>query len=247
MRLLILKAGDTVGAIIERHGDFDRMFEAPIAGLDLEIQVVPVHRGDPLPDIGAVEAVIITGSPSSVTKREPWADALARYTSDLVDAGRPLLGVCYGHQILAHARGGRVEQNPLGYEIGTIDLEITGAGRADPLIGSLRGPMRFQSVHADAVVSLPEEAQLLATSERSAVQAFSIGDRTWGVQFHPEMTRSIMSMYVDARIENVRADALRSREDPEARLAAVRRSITDTPSGPELLIRFIALAKEKLG
>src|SRR5687767_6239565 len=216
MKLTLVKTGDTAQTIREKYGDFDRMFLDQLGGLELDIQLVQAHRGDPLPKPEHVELMIMTGSPSSVTKLEPWAESLAKWMNDLVDADKPVLGVCYGHQLLAHARGGRVEKNPLGYEIGTVPIELTREGESDPLLGALGRPLTFNTVHADAVVSLPEGSIVLAKNERSEVQAFAIGDRVWGVQFHPEITKPLMEMYLEARAQYVREDAIRRGVDPEA-------------------------------
>lgn len=247
MRLLLVKTGDTADSIQRACGDFDRMFLDQIGDL-IDVRVVHAHQGEPLPPVKEVDAMLMTGSPYSVTTLEPWAESLSRWTRDLVDADRPVLGVCYGHQLLAHALGGRVERNPLGYEIGTITVSLTPEGENDPLLGRLDGrPLRFNSVHADAVTELPEGATILATNERTAVQAYSVGDRVWGVQFHPEITKRIMEMYLEERRYRVVADAHRAGEDPEAAVEEVRRGIEETPQGSALLRAFILLAKEKLG
>ena len=244
MKLLLIKTGDTAPLIRERYGDFDRMFLDQLEGLPVEIQLVQAHRGEPMPPIGDVDLMIMTGSPSSVTKLEPWAESLARWTSDLVDAGKPVLGVCYGHQLLAHARGGRVERNPRGYEIGTVPIQLTEAGRSDPLLSSLEEPLLFNTVHSDAVVVLPKDAVVLATNRGTEVQAYSIGDRVWGVQFHPELTRKLMEMYLEARVQHVKDDAIRRGVDPEAAIEEVRRRMQETPRGPQLLRRFVERALE---
>jgi GMP synthase (glutamine-hydrolysing) len=244
VKLALIKTGDTAQLIRDRYGDFDRMFVDQLQGLDLEIALVQAHRGDPLPKIDDVDLMIMTGSPSSVTKLEPWAESLAKWTSDLVDADKPVLGVCYGHQLLAHARGGRVEKNPRGYEIGTVEIELTREGKSDPLLGAVG--RTFNSVHSDAVVALPSEAIVLATNAGTEVQAFAIGDRVWGVQFHPELTRELMEMYLEARLSNVRDDAVRRGVDPEQAIEEVRKRIRETPDGPRLLRRFVERAKELL-
>jgi GMP synthase (glutamine-hydrolysing) len=246
VKLALIKTGDTAQIIRDHYGDFDRMFLDGLEGSEAEIEVIQAHRGEPLPKIENVDLMIMTGSPSSVTQLEPWAESLARWTSELVDENKPVLGVCYGHQLLAHARGGRVERNPRGYEIGTIGVELTEAGRTDPLLGGLEAPLFFNTVHSDAVVKMPDESIVLATNAGTEVQAFSIGDRVWGVQFHPELTRPLMEMYVEARMQHVKDDALRRGVDPETALAEVRARMRETPRGPELLRRFVELAREKI-
>jgi GMP synthase (glutamine-hydrolysing) len=163
-----------------------------------------------------------------VTSREPWADRAASFLRDAVAANRWVLGVCYGHQLLAHALGGVVETNPNGYEAGTIRIELTQDGRADPL---LSGASEFHSTHFDAVSVLPANARLLASTPKTRVQAFRAGERAWGVQFHPEFDEEIMRLYIEKRAASI------------ARLDEVRKSVRATPQGPALLRRFVELAR----
>jgi GMP synthase (glutamine-hydrolysing) len=202
-----------------------------------------------------VGAAIITGSPHSVTRREPWADALAKWTSRVVDEGRFLLGVCYGHQILAHAQGGTVAKNPNGYEVGTITVELSEEGASDPILGPLarvrggagegagegaeRPTLDFHSTHQDAVVELPKGALLLASTLKTPVQAFRIGERAWGVQFHPEFTESVMRIYIERRLDVIRSDAKLRGADPRTEIERVERSVRATPHGRLLLRRFV--------
>ena len=222
-KLLIVKTGDAIGPVIAHQGDFDRLFTRPLDGLPVEAITVPVHMGaGPLPDPSTIDGAIITGSRHSVTEREPWADALAAWVRSAHQAALPILGVCYGHQLLAHALGGRVTRNPSGYEIGTVRIDLTEAGLADPLLGALapgERSLRFNAIHEDAVAELPEGATVLATNAATAVQAFAVGPNILAVQFHPEFDEGVMRLYL------VHAEA-------QAELQA-------TPLGPALIRRFV--------
>ncbi|MCK6550746.1 glutamine amidotransferase [Myxococcota bacterium] len=245
-RLLVVKTGDALPSVRARYGDFDGMFLRALGELAIEARVVSVHTGDALPAPDDADAILVTGSPSSVTALEPWADALATWLRRAVDAERPLLGVCYGHQLLAHALGGRVDVNPRGYEVGTIDVELLDAARADPLLGFVaRGARTIEvmSTHHDAVVELPPGATWLAKTDDTPVQAFAFGRRAWGVQFHPEFTDAIMQLYAAGRADAIRKSAALRGEDPEAALTRVRAGVRATPDGPRLLRRFIELTR----
>ena len=145
-----------------------------------------------------------------------------------------MLGICYGHQLLAHALGGRVAPNPRGREIGSVEVETLPAAREDPLLCGL--PERFiaQATHVESVVELPVPATLLARSRGDPHQAFRVGALAWGVQFHPEFDTDVIRGYLEARREILRREG----RDPEALLAEVRESA----GAGSLLRRFAALA-----
>jgi GMP synthase (glutamine-hydrolysing) len=142
-----------------------------------------VNEGALPPDFD-VDGVVITGSRSSVYWDEPWIDDLLDWTAGAAERDLPILGICYGHQVLAEALGGRVE--PMDdIEIGYREIDRT---RDDPLFEAVDDPFVAFETHSDRVVDLPPGATLLAENDRG-VQAFRHGDR-WGVQFHPEYDRS---------------------------------------------------------
>lgn len=243
-RITILKTGDTAPEVIAAHGDYDAMFRAILEPLGVACEVVDAHRGAPLPDPSSVDMALITGSPASVTEPEPWVHALADWSRAVLRANRPTLGVCYGHQLLAFAHGGAVGTSARGMEIGSTEVELTEAGREDPLLGPLaegQGGLLFNQVHGDVVTRLPDGAVHLAANRHTELQAFRLGDRTWAVQFHPEFTHGIMQMYVDVRADRVKALAESAGLDPEAAIEEARRSIRPTPLGPRLLARFVEL------
>jgi GMP synthase (glutamine-hydrolysing) len=94
------------------------------------------------------------------------------------------------------------------------------------------------------VAKLPAGAELLAENPTSQVQAFRIGARAYGVQFHPEFDDGVARMYVEGRVEAIRADAIRRGLDPERAVESARSSIAPTPIGPRLLQRFLSWASK---
>jgi GMP synthase (glutamine-hydrolysing) len=142
-----------------------------------------VNEGELPPDF-AVDGVVMTGSRSSVYWDEPWIADLLDWVEAAAERDLPMLGICYGHQVLAESLGGRVE--PMDdVEIGYREIQRT---RADPLFAGVADPFVAFETHSDRVTELPPGATLLAENDRG-VQAFRHGDR-WGVQFHPEYDRS---------------------------------------------------------
>ena len=223
-RLVIIKTGDTIPSLKALRGDFEDWI---LAGMRLEsaqAEVVDVAGGQPLPQPAQAGGIVITGSHDMVTDRLAWSERTASWLSDVVASGTPTLGICYGHQLLAHALGGRVDWNPRGKEMGTTSVTLLDTAFQDPLLGGLPATIEVHLAHSQSVVSLPPGAVHLAANAWDPHQAFRVGDCAWGVQFHPEFDAGIMRAY--AEIE---------RPSPGAQ-------IFDTPIGGEILRRFASLA-----
>ena len=189
-----------------------------------------MYDGAPLPTSFDYAGIVVTGSGSMVTDREPWSEASAEYLREAVTRELPVLGVCYGHQLLAHAFGGLVGYNPVGRNIGTTPLQLTEAAASDPLFQRFDSPVDVQVSHSQRVLQLPAEAVLLGSCERDAFHAFRIGERAWGVQFHPEFSAETTRDYIRIRQETILAEGL----DAEALLAGVR----ETPDAEQVLRNF---------
>jgi GMP synthase (glutamine-hydrolysing) len=237
--VLVMKCGSTATAVRLAHGDYDRWFLralAPVAA----VRVIEAHAGAPLPARAAgVDAIVATGSPRSVTERAPWMRAAGAWLGEQAARGVPVLGVCFGHQLLADAFGGAVRRSPRGREIGTVRCALTPAGREDPLFAGLPGAFEVQATHEDEVARLPPGAELLATNGWSRVQAFRLGPRVRAVQFHPELDPAALLATVTARADLLAAEARARGLDPEARLREVRAGIRASPWGARILRNFV--------
>lgn len=238
--ILLVKCGSTAAEIRRAHGDYDRWFLRALAPTGAALRVVEAHAGAPLPArAGGADAIVVTGSPRSVTERAPWMVAAAAWLRAQAERGVPVLGVCFGHQLLAAAYGGQVAPSPRGREIGTVGVALTPAGREDPLFAGVPGAFEAQATHEDEVAHLPPGAELLAANGWSRVQAFRIGPNVRAVQFHPEMDAAAMSATVAARAEGLVAAARARGEDPEAALRAVRARIRASPAAERILASFV--------
>jgi GMP synthase (glutamine-hydrolysing) len=232
-RLLIVKTGGTLPELRERRGDYEAWIAAGM-GLDPgDVDVVRVAQGEPLPAPETPAGVVVTGSSAMVSEPEPWSERTGEWLVRAVERDTPVLGICYGHQLLAQALGGEVGPNPRGREIGTVIVRSLAPARDDPLLGAWSGAEPAHVTHLESVLALPAGAVRLAESDLDPVQAFAVGERAWGVQFHPEFDAETIRAYLLARSDQVRAEEL----DPDALLAGVR----DAPGGPRLLRRFAEL------
>ncbi len=232
-RPLIVKTGSTLPGLRERRGDYEDWIADAMRLERDAVDVVSVYEGEPLPDPASVAGVVVTGSSAMVSDREDWSERTAAWLADAARARTPLLGICYGHQLLAHALGGRVGRNPRGREIGSVTVELLEAAGNDALLGALPGEIVVQVTHIESVLELPAGARLLASSAADPHHAFSVGDSIWGVQFHPEFDGDVIRAYLDARREIIRGEGI----DPEP----LRRAARDSPHGPAVLRRFSAL------
>ncbi|MDX1555079.1 MAG: glutamine amidotransferase [Xanthomonadales bacterium] len=231
--LLLIKTGGTIPETRDEHGDFEEWFARGLGAPGLHL--ANVFKGEvPPAEPAAYAAVIVTGSASMVSHREDWSERTAEWLASAVHLGLPVLGVCFGHQLLAHALGGVVGPNPRGRQIGTQVIETTPEAASDPLMCRMPTSMTVQTTHVENVHELPAGAVRLATSPRDHNHAFRFGQRAWGVQFHPEFGADVMRGYIRARAQIIRDEGF----DPEA----IAASVVETPVAHSLLGRFAALA-----
>ncbi|OUD11721.1 glutamine amidotransferase [Thioflexithrix psekupsensis] len=233
LKMLIIKTGCTIDAIRTDYGDFEDWVRDGLGYADAEVQTVAVYLGESLPELNennAISGIVITGSNAMVTDREIWSEKTAEWLRQAIEANYPVLGICYGHQLIAHAMGGRVDYNPKGYEIGVIQIELMAEAKNDLLFNHLSSSLMAYSVHAQTVIDLPNHAVILARNAHDNHQAFRIGQCCWGVQFHPEFNAEITRRYIHAR-EISFAEYGYSMEQ-------LLRNVTDCPESQQVLRRF---------
>jgi len=231
--ILVVQTGTAAKDLVAKHGDYPDWFEQ---ALGAKLRLVRAHEGERLGDLPAkTKGIIVSGSPLSLTAPEPWMDDLGDRLLRLGAAGVPVLGVCFGHQLLGRTGGSTVVRNPKGREIGTVRVQLTPEGRKDPLFSwSEQGELAVQATHLDVVDGVPAGAKLLASNEACATQAFRLSETVAAVQFHPEITPEIMRDLIGTR-----ADAIRAEGGDPVRL---RREVRDTSSG-KILRSFADLAR----
>lgn len=191
MTLGILETGKVNPALVETHGLYPPMFKRLLgaADPDLEFDVVAVIDGAPLPAVDACDAWLVTGSKFGVYDPEPWIAPLKDFLRRAYAAGVPLIGVCFGHQLMADALGGRAEKFSGGWSVGRQRYELVG----DAPFGaeaSLDGALTLHAFHQDQVTAPPPDAKVLARSEACAYAALAYGEpaapQAISVQAHPE-------------------------------------------------------------
>lgn len=234
--LLIMKTGNTIVELQNQGIDFEDWF---CAGLGLEreeVVVISVHEGERLPQSNSISGLVITGSPAYVTDLETWNFTAGDFIKEVYQLKTPILGVCYGHQLIAWAFGGKVDFHPQGREIGTVCVELDEKANDDRLFQGLPKKIAVNASHQQSVIELPATAIRLASNSFDSNHGFSLGESTWGVQFHPEFSKEITRAYIQARADAIIAEGL----DADALLAAVR----ETPESADLLRRFMQIVRE---
>jgi GMP synthase (glutamine-hydrolysing) len=236
--LLIIETGQPAPSL-RRHGGFPHWIRTA-AGLPRDAAVVvDVERGDALPARDGFAGAIITGSGAMVTERLDWSERTAQWLNDAAHAGLPLFGICYGHQLIAHALGGDVGWHPQGREMGTVEIERLAPSNDDALFARLPERFAAQATHLQSVLKLPDGATLLAKSDHDPVHAYRWKEHVWGVQFHPEFSTTHMRGYVRARREALHG---------EGRCATTtERGVSATPHARRVLRRFARFALDRAG
>lgn len=228
--LLLIKMGSTFSGLKAQEGDFENWFDCKLIGADMRILHHDAQDDSPLPSVKSLSGIVLTGSSAMVTDRAPWSERLRPWLQEAAEAGLPMLGVCYGHQLLADTFGGYVAPRLQGVEIGTTTITCEPAASTDLLFSNLPPQFTAQTVHWQSVVDLPPHAIRLAQSENDPNHAFRIGDRIWGIQFHPEFSTTAMLYYLEYYATQIASEGL----DPENLI----RSVSPTPEASQILPKF---------
>jgi len=171
------------------------------AGCVLDVRHPYVATGDEqsaLPTLDGYAGVLVMGGAMSANDDDvlDWIAAVKELLRDAVVEGVPTLGICLGHQLLGSALGGRVTQNPLGQQVGLLDVGWTEEAEDDPLFRGLATPRRGVQWNYDIVVEPPAGTVVLARTPDGEVQAARYAPRAWGVQLHPEVDETIVGTWV---------------------------------------------------
>ncbi|QDL92144.1 type 1 glutamine amidotransferase [Paroceanicella profunda] len=228
MRIGILETGDIPAYLVDAEGSYPAMFARMLLAEDprLSFQTVSVVHGETPSGPHQADAWIITGSRHGVYDDLPFIAPLKQFISDCVAAGVPLAGICFGHQILAEALGGRAVKSEKGWGLGAQDYPLV--NRPSWMEGSAAAYTGL-AVHQDQVVALPAEATVLSASPFCEIAAVAYGDAerpsAISVQSHPEFSPAV----VRAIVKDRRDSAAIGKPLADAALASLETPLLDNP------------------
>jgi len=200
MKVFILSCGPGLQDVVSLYGHSSEWIPDLINQSDIDYTVVKVYDNIDF-DYHDADALIITGSKYSVYDKVPWIDFLKKIIIDVIQSNIPILGICFGHQLLACCVGGKVEKNIRGWELGSYKITLTDKGILNPIFKNFKNNDIVYESHQDVVSLLPPNCTVLAYNSKG-IQSFCFGDFVCGVQFHPEFSYEITRKLMDLRLEN---------------------------------------------
>lgn len=206
MRIGILETGPVSSDLAKEHGAYPQMFEKWLGSQDpsFSFQSWCIFQGEMPEHVSEMDGWLITGSKFGVYESHEWIPPLEEFLRQCLQAKIPVAGVCFGHQILAQAMGARVEKSEKGWGLGVSRYEL--ADQPSFLKGPDSGFSAI-AVHQDQVLSVPENATVVARSEFCPIAALTYGDpdrpQAISVQPHPEFNAEFVTDLIEVRRDAV--------------------------------------------
>jgi GMP synthase-like glutamine amidotransferase len=224
MLIGILQTGLAPDILVETSGDYPDMFARLLAGHGFTFRTYRVVEGQFPARVTECDGWLITGSRHGVYEDHDWIPPLEQFIRDTYAAHVPMVGICFGHQIIAQAMGGKVERHDGGWAVGATDYDFQGE------------PITLNAWHRDQVVKAPAVAQVIATNDFCTNAALLYDDRIFTVQAHPEFRPEFVDGLMQTRGKGLVPDAV---------MAAAAKRLSDPINDQTIAARIAAFFKAK--
>jgi GMP synthase-like glutamine amidotransferase len=221
VRLGILETQILESGVKEKYGSYAEMFQRLFLSVDsrLEFMVYQVTERQYPESVDECDAYLITGSKSSVYDDEPWIVKLQDYVVSLHKQRKKLIGICFGHQLIAQALGGLAQKSENGWGVGNTVNHIK---KTTPWMGNAKQQFSLLVSHQDQVTTLPADALLIASNEQCPNTSFQIGSHILAFQGHPEFSEDYLEYSMNKRRDligeekyNKALDSLKGSQDSQ--------------------------------
>jgi GMP synthase-like glutamine amidotransferase len=238
MNIGLLLCDDVSSPLRPIAGGYQEMFEALLRPHlpALEFTRYEVREGEVPASTDAHDVYLCTGSRHSVYDRLDWIEALKAFVRDVHDSGKAFVGICFGHQVLAEALGGRVGKAEQGWGIGVLEMSIV---QPEPWMDPPQPSCRLQYMHGDQVQRLPPGGTLLAVAAHCPVAMFTVRETMLGIEGHPEFPAEYERALLESRRDRIGAAPV------DAALASLS-TPTDHALAGRWIARFIEQAKASI-
>lgn len=212
MKIGILQTGLCPPDLVDEHGEYDEMFRQFLGDYDFEFESYRVVENEFPDSVEAADGWLITGSKHGAYENHSWIAPLEAFLRNAHAKHIPIVGICFGHQILAQALGGKVEKFSGGWSVGKQRYQFDG----------VEDGIDLMAWHQDQVIELPPGARAIASSPFCKYAAIAYGDTAFTIQPHPEFGKEFVASLFEARKEMLPPEVLRAKDqDLSGELATV--------------------------